>query len=84
MSKVRVIKSFRIPRRNYISKLIEAANYLNGSLRYSSAWSGAYITVKDVNESYIVLRGDTIQLLSDGTLRKINYRVKRTYAFEGV
>lgn len=84
MSKVRVIKSFRIPRRNYISKLIEAANYLNGSLRYSSAWSGAYITVKDVNGSYIVLRGDTIQLLSDGTLRKINYRVKRTYASEGV
>lgn len=84
MSKVRVVKSFRIPRRNYIGKLIQAANYLNGSLRYSSAWGGAYITVKDVNGSYIVLRGDTIQLLSDGTLRKINYRIKRTYAFEGV
>lgn len=84
MSKVRVVKSFRIPRRNYIGKLIQAANYLNGSLRYSSAWSGAYITVKDANGSYIVLRGDTIQLLSDGTLKKINYRIKRTYDFEGV
>ena len=84
MPKVRVVKSFRIPRRNYISKLIEASNYLNGYLSYSSAWCGGYITVKDDNGSYIVLRGDTIQLLSDGTLKKINYRVKRTYAFEGV
>lgn len=83
MPKLRVVRSFRIPRKNYLSKLIEAANYLDGTLRYSSAWCGGYITVEDINGSYIVLRGDTIQLLSDGTLRKIDYKVKRTYAFEG-
>ena len=84
MAKVRVVKSFRIPRKNYLLKLIEASNHLNGTLRYSSAWCGGYITVENDAESHIVLRGDTIQLLSDGSLRKINYRVKRTYSNEGV